>query len=426
MPSVRLRGALAAMITTWLLLPPPAHAQAADGGLSEQQLRELEAAVAADAAANADAGTLVDPAVSQPPQQPAGVLGAIQSMNPDIAVILDVAAAVFSADRPLQTGGHDPREQGFNLQQLEISIGRTVDPYFRFDSNLVLFFGGVHIEEAYATTLGLPHRLQVRAGRFLTRFGRINGTHPHSWDFVAQPFMVGRFLGAEGGAGLGAELSWLAPLPWYVEVLGSANDASTESSARSFYAGSGQGVRSPLDFQLTGAVKQFFDVRDDLSVLWGLSAASGPNSFGHATFSNLYGTDLFVKYRPLTGTGWEMIWLQAEAMWRRRQVPRDVWNDFAMYAQLLYRLGQRWAAGARFEHGSVTSNGAGFIVADDLDPDWLKNRQRYSGVVTFWPTEFSRLRLELSADVPQWEHRVRYAAMLNFEVVVGAHGAHQF
>ena len=55
-----------------------------------------------------------------------------------------------------------------------------VDPYFRFDSNLVFSQFGVEIEEAYATTLDLPANLQVRAGQFLTRFGRINATHPHA------------------------------------------------------------------------------------------------------------------------------------------------------------------------------------------------------------------------------------------------------
>ena len=158
-----------------------------------------------------------------------GLAQAQQSMNPDISVILDVAGAGFVGE-PVQLGAHDPNTNGFNLQQLEMSIGKTVDPYFRFDGNIVFAQFGVEIEEAYATTLGLPGATQVRAGQFLTRYGRLNNTHPHTWDFVDQPLPNGRIFGGEGSRGLGVEGSILVPLPWYVEVLVSetmANGAAT-------------------------------------------------------------------------------------------------------------------------------------------------------------------------------------------------------
>ncbi len=110
-----------------------------------------------------------------------------------------------------QTGGHDPSENGFNLQALELSLGSSVDPYFRFDAQLVFAEEGVELEEAYATTLDLGSRLQARAGQFLTRFGRLNATHLHTWNFVDQPFALGRAFGADGNRGLGFELSYLTP-----------------------------------------------------------------------------------------------------------------------------------------------------------------------------------------------------------------------
>src|SRR5690606_8630759 len=140
----------------------------------------------------------------------------------------------FSHDEHRQTGAHDPTRTGFNLQQLEMSLGSTVDPYFRFDSNLSFSLEGVEIEEAYATTLDLPARLQLRAGQFLWRFGRFNAPHPHVWHFVDQPFTLGRLFGGEGGRGLGVELSWLLPLPWFAEVVASVQQADGEGTARSF------------------------------------------------------------------------------------------------------------------------------------------------------------------------------------------------
>jgi len=47
-----------------------------------------------------------------------------------------------------------------------MSLGATVDPYLRLDSNLVFSPDGVEVEEAYATTLDLPAQLQLRSVHF--------------------------------------------------------------------------------------------------------------------------------------------------------------------------------------------------------------------------------------------------------------------
>ena len=137
---------------------------------------------------------------SAPSASPAQAVPA-QSHNPDISLIADFALAYFSERPNLETGAHDPHHTGFNLQQLELSAGAAVDPYFRFDANIVFGLFDVEIEEAYATTLDLPAGLQLRAGQFLTQFGRINATHPHGWDFVDQVFAIGRVFGPEGNRG---------------------------------------------------------------------------------------------------------------------------------------------------------------------------------------------------------------------------------
>jgi hypothetical protein len=46
--------------------------------------------------------------------------------------------------------------------------------------------------------------------------------------------------------------------------------------------------------------------------------------------------------------------------------------------------------------------------------------------VTFWPTEFSRLRLQGSLDLPEWREDPVAAVFLAAELVTGAHGAHTF
>ncbi|NBD10896.1 zinc-regulated TonB-dependent outer membrane receptor [Corallococcus sp. Z5C101001] len=412
---------------------PPEPAPASDTpALSPEEMSEIEKALGSDTSTRARPSGSTSPASPTatndsgvtPLKLPNAISSGTNFLN--LSFILDMALAAFSSKEPLQGGGHDPTQNGFNLQQLELSIGSVVDPYFRFDSNIVFSQFGVEIEEAYATTLDLPANLQVRAGQFLTRFGRINSTHPHAWDFVDQPFVMSRVFGAEGNRGLGVEASWLTPLPWYVEVVGSATDAKGEATARSFFGATPERVLSPLDFQLTGAVKQFFPLSDDLSLLWGLSAAAGPNATGYRNHTSLYGTDVYVKFRPITEQSAQQLVFQAEVIYRRRQVPEDVLSDWGGYAQTVWRFSNRWATGVRYEFGTPAKTQEGRVANDPLDPEWIANRQRISASVTFWPTEFSRLRLQAATDRVGWRATPDYSAFLALEVVTGAHGAHAF
>lgn len=413
--------------------PPPAEAPTTDTpALSPEEMAEIEKALGEDKGSSARPSGGTSPASPTatndsgvtPLRLPNAISGGTSFLN--LSFILDMAVAAFSSKEPLQGGAHDPTQNGFNLQQLELSIGSVVDPYFRFDSNLVFSQFGVEIEEAYATTLDLPANLQVRAGQFLTRFGRINATHPHAWAFVDQPFVMSRVFGGEGNRGLGVETSWLTPLPWYVEVIGSATDARGEATARSFFGGSNERVLSPLDLQLTGAVKQFFPLSDDLSLLWGLSAATGPNPTGYRNHTSVYGTDVYFKFRPITEQSAHELVLQAEVLYRRRQAPDDLLSDWGGYAQTVWRFSNRWASGVRYEFGTAAKTQEGRVANDPLDPEWIADRHRVSASVTFWPTEFSRLRLQAATDRVGWRESPDYSAFLALEVVTGAHGAHAF
>ena len=415
-----------ALDAVWAATNVPAAASPPDAGtpaeITAEEKAAIEKALTADTAER-EQGAPAPPAPSQPSVQGGFSL---QSLNPDLAFIADVAVAWCSSDEPLQTGGHDPVGTGFTLQQLEMAIGKAVDPYFRFDANVVFSQFGVEIEEAYATTLSLPGRLQARVGQFLTRIGRINSTHLHTWLFVDQPFAIGRVFGAEGNRGLGGEISWLTPLPWYLELVGSVTDAHGEATARSFFGAQALPITSPLDFQFTGAVKQFFPASDDLSVLWGLSAATGPNSTGYRNRTDVYGTDVYVKYRPISDpSNPTIVSLTTELFYRRRQVPARLLQDLNGYAELFWRFEPRWGVAARYELGTSPALFGGAALEDPLDPEWGSSRQRISANITFWPTEFSRVRLQGSTargtSAPS-----EYALMLAFEFSVGAHGAHVF
>ena len=386
------------------------------------------------------------PDPEEPPAEPAAPAtgaSAIQSLNPDISFIADVAGAWFSAKPPLESGEHDPRNNGFTLQQLELAASSAVDPYFRFDSFIVFKLprpptaggsgeaGGVEIEEVYATTTSLPANLQLRVGQFLTRFGRFNPTHPHTWDFVDQPLEIGRLFSPDGNRGLGFELSYLTPLPWYVELVGSmTQDSALEIS----HAGNLQG---------TMALKQFFTLSDDWSLMWGLSGIVGSDPSAPADpegRSEIGGTDVYLKYRPLSGASTTIVSLQAEWFYRRREVlvappapGRETLHDTGGFAALFWRFAQRWAAAARYELGTPSRTSAGVVTphcgVDEpmcIDSAFIADVQRVSANLTFWPTEFSRIRLQGAATLPGAGADTQWSVMTAFEFAVGAHGAHAF
>jgi hypothetical protein len=382
----------------------------ADTGLSPEEQAEFDKATKADSAA-------MPASVA-----PAGGGRAVQSLNPDLSLITDVALAWHGGGPTLEQGGHDAAENGFNLQALELSINHTVDPYLRFDSNIVIGKDGVEIEEAYGTTLALPYKLQARAGQFFTRFGRLNATHPHAWDFVDQPFALTRVFGGDGNRGLGLELSWLTPLPWYAELVVSATDSRGASTNRSFHGADTAEPGSPADFEWLATLSQFWELGPNLSLMWGLSSATASNAQGGRT--EVTGTDVYLKYRPITRQSDTIVSLQSEWLWRHRGVSGGSLDDVNGYAQVFWRFARRWGVAGRWEAGGAPSVSGG-LVSDTLDPEWIGLRQRAAGSLTFWPTEFSRLRLQAWGDFAAWQD-ASYGAALSIEYVVGAHGAHKF
>jgi len=164
-------------------------------------------------------------------------------------ISLDGLIAVGASTEPdvpgLETGGHDPAQRGFTVQNVEVVFDGAVDPYFRGQANVVLQVDAdgntnVELEEAYAVTTSLPKGLQVKAGQYLTEFGRINPTHPHTWDFVDDPLVHGRLLGPDGLRGVGVQMSWVVPVKWYSQLYvavqngeGSRGGVPQEPSCRS-------------------------------------------------------------------------------------------------------------------------------------------------------------------------------------------------
>ena len=383
-------------------------------------------------------------------QQRAASRGLLAPFNPKINLNGLFSAAMFSEKDNLNFGGHDPRVQGFNVQNVELSLLGTVDPYFQLEAHLVTFTEKgetkVELEEAYGTSLALPANLQLVAGQYFTRFGRQNRQHPHQWDFADQPVILNRVFGPDGLRGPGAQLSWLAPTPFYLEFIGNAQQAEGEI-ATSFLSQAGETVRGytlidrPVrkigDLLYMPRVVTSFSPTDELTVALGGSALFGPNASGTNTRTNVYGGDLYVKWKPVNHSqGFPFVAWQTEYLHRNYEagpddvngIPASLLKDFGWYTQLLYGFTYRWVAGARVDYANSSGGGHAvpFLVTQ-AQRDLVGERWRFSPDLTFYPSEFSKFRLQYNLDFAGSRSREAvHGVFLQMEVNIGEHGAHAF
>ena len=355
----------------------------------------------------------------------------------------------------LNPGAHDPSQRGFTLQSLETTFRGAVDPYFRGQANLLFLLdsegeSGFELEEAWLETTSLPANLTLRAGQILTEFGRHNPTHPHTWQFVDMPLVNARFLGGDGLRNLGARLSWLAPTPFYSELSLSAQNSHGET-AHSFrnshedeaYLGrlhADPGFDGAGDLLFTPRYSAAFDLTPSQTLVLGTSAAFGPNASGPDADTQVYGVDMFWKWKPTTHSGgFPFVAWQTEAMVRRYEAaefdadidgdgandpaPAEKLDDYGFYTQVTYGFRKGWVAGLRGDYVNRFEQAAYEAIYGD-DPD-RGERWRLSPNLTWYPSEFSKIRLQYNLD-DRKGIGIDHSVWLQFEFLLGAHGAHKF
>ena len=338
-------------------------------------------------------------------------------------------------------GGHDPVRNGFNVPNVELFVGGTVDPYFDAQASFVLAIDQagetvVELEEAFATTRNLPNGLQAKAGQYFTQFGRHNPQHVHQWQFVDQPVVLSRLFGGDGLRSQGAQTAWLTPLPWYSEVTFGAQNARGET-VPSFLGEAGENVggftllnresRNLSDLLYSARLLNGFDLTEETSANVGFSALHGPNATGNDTDTQIYGADLYVKWQKAQSQrGFPFVSWQTEALLRNYEAgdqgtdgATDL-EDWGIYTQVVWGFMTDWTAGLRLDF----AEGDGASGADAFRDE----RQRVSPAITWFPTEFSKLRLQYNADSAEFlsEDSMAHTAWLQFEYNLGSHFAHTF
>ncbi len=362
--------------------------------------------------------------------------------------VFALAASTASDLSHLEVGDHDPQQRGFNARNAEIALDGAVDPYFEGFANIVLLLDNeneteIELEEAFMQTTDLPFGLQLKGGQFFAAFGRLNPTHPHTWEFADTPLVIGRLLGSDGLRGVGAQISWTLPVPWYSQFLFAVQNGQG-NTGYSFRNPGEDGIfydrvtinrptSSLEDFAWIPRWENSIDLSPTQVVLAGASGAFGVNDTGENTHTQIYGGDLLYKWKsPRAEGGFPFVKWQSEYLYRRYEAGRglddsfpvaETFHDWGMYSQVLWGFRKGWVAGIRGD----------FLHMQDSDytsdPD-RQSRSRISADLTWYPTEFSKIRLQYNHDWLQenefWAAREEDSVFLQFEFILGAHGAHKF
>lgn len=320
---------------------------------------------------------------------------------PDISVIGSFAASYFQTDPSSdEEVGHNPARTGFTLQEVELSLQSVIDPYFRGDVFIGFHEDEIDIEEAFVTTQKLAKGLEIRAGKFLLPFGRQNQKHLHTWSFANNPLVNHSLLGPEGLGELGVGVSYVLPTSFYLQLQGSFTNGDNEESF---------GGERKEDFLYNARLSASFDLTKTVTLLLGASGAFGYNNSGDGNITNIYGGDIFIRWKP---SSYRALNIQAEYLCRQFETPTEFINDGGFYVSADYQFEKRWSAGLRFDKMGLP---------DDSIPSEL----RITPALTFNPTEFSRLRLQYEYDKKE-DIEANNIVTLQLQFNFGPHGAHPY
>ncbi|WP_372528057.1 hypothetical protein [Piscinibacter sp.] len=426
----------------------------------EARLQALERRIAelqqTSSAVAAPPPTVPAAPASEPPR---GTAASASAFNPAISLILNGTYAQLSRDPAtyriqgfVPSGGEvGPGLRSFQLGESELGLSANIDP--SFSGHITFSLTGddsVSVEEAVFERQGLFSGATLKAGRFLSSIGYLNGQHAHAWDFVDAPLAYQAFFGGPLKTD-GVQLRWLAPAERFVEL-------GAELGSGTSFPGNDTGRNG------VGSTALFVHVGDDLgdSASWRVGASllhhraadrsyDDSNAAGTTVSNAFTGTsrtwvlDGIYKWAPGGNATRQNLKVQGEYFRRTEngslsydtqgQAGGPASGDYrstqsGWYLQAVYQFMPMWRVGARYDRldsgtprlGLVGTSG---LVAADFPILQSARPSRSTVMVDYSLSEFSRFRLQLAADRSNPAATDRQL-FLQYIMSLGAHGAHSF
>jgi len=362
--------------------------------------------------ANPPAPVEAPPAVAPQAAATGASISNAKVFNPDIAVIGDFLGAVGRPNTD-PANGVLPLPL-FEMHESEAAFQAVVDPYARADFFISFGEEGVDLEEGYVTFTELPGGLLTKVGKFRAAFGKVNTLHNHVLPWTDRPLVTNNLVAGEDGIdNAGISVARLIPNPWFF----------LEATGQVLRGDSGD-VQSPLftstqrsHFAYVGHLRGYQDISESTNIDIGASVAHGYNASGVPVGINdfttrLFGVDATLRWKPLQRSIYHSFVGRSEVIWSRREQPIGVQNASGFYVSGDYQFARRWFAGVRFDGSDRPDN------AQLRDSGW-------SGVLTYWPSEFSQVRGQyrftnwaVGPSANEFLFQVQFS--------IGAHGAHPF
>lgn len=318
---------------------------------------------------------------------------------------LDTAFGTSSIDQgELRTGHHDPEQRdAVTFQNVEFGLSGRLDDHNEF---FITYAGAVAdsridpiFEEVFWKFKNLPGGFELRGGRVYNRFGIQNTYHPHGFDWVDQYLVNTRMLGEDSMTTIGAEITWVAPLPWTSQfdlALGVApkneddhghGHEHEEGAAR--YAAE-EAVFAEDETLIVANWTNVYNYNDFHQYRAGISGAWGENLSGYRT--SIYGVHAEYQWRENGfDPGGRYLRVRSEAMFNDYKVEDELvegrdpesQQDFGAYLSVLYGLGNNLELGLRGEYVSGNAD-----TAQD-------SRFRVSPGITWYANDARTLRFRL-------------------------------
>ncbi len=337
-------------------------APAAPAGPAEDVLARLRAA-ASEAAAGAEPAAEIEIAGTPAPAV-AGRERNLNRLNPEISF-----TGIFVGR------ASDAAREEFQTEEFELDLQSALDPFSRTRWTIAFGEEGVEIEEGYVVYSSLPGGIELAAGKFRQTFGPLNRQHLHALPQTDYPLVYQAIFGEEGLAQTGVSLTWLPSKPWATanEIVLQVTDGENEEAF---------GGESFEDLAVLARLKNYWDVSSAVYFEWGLSGIAGRTAGGGD--SRVWGTDFTLHWQPPQRAKYREISWRTELLRSQRDdergARRDAWGAYTYLEGLLSR---NLYAGIRLDR-----------VEDPLAPERVV--WGASPYLTFWQSEFVRLRAEYS------------------------------
>ncbi len=378
------------------------------------------------------------------------------SFNPAFSVILDGQFSSYKNDPEnyelpgFALGGEAGlADEGFSLGHTEISVSANADDKFYGQLTLAVHDHEgeteLEVEEAFFDTLGLGHGFTIRGGRFLPAVGYINQQHNHAWDFADAP-LVYRGLWGDKYIDDGVRLSWIAPTDIFMELGADAlaggsypagGEASSGSGSQVYFANFGGDINASNSWQ-AGLSFHTADVED---------RESGGHDHGHGggatevpSFtgdSETTGVNFIYKWAP--GGNYKSRHLKIQGEYFMRDEDGNIEMEGSMpleestfdgdqkgyYLQAVYQFMPQWRTALRYDSLESDNMGSDMDVLEEAGlTDEGIDPERWSAMIEWVPSEFSRIRLQYNRDESYEDADDQ--VFLQYTLSLGAHGAHSY